>query len=565
MWRILLTAWALSSSVNAKFINLASPPSDLPSKITTIPTRLNTRVVRNVGDKMQGSTGLLFYGALEGIVSIGTPLQNFAVILDTGSQELWVRSSKCTSGSACTAGSAAFSTSASSTWEQTGTNIEYGPYGDGLDAYGRSGFDTVKLAGITVTHQNMGAVDKIAIGSASLGADGIMGIPAANLNNKTFDNQYVPGNMYNQGLLDSPIWAFWYNNSNPILGVSYMDGELSLGGIDPNLYTGTIQYVPLLWDVGSIPDLYIYLSAYWFVSLTSIKVGSGSNLITAKNAPASAGQVSVSGWVVNKDGELPMLVDTGTTLTILPTGVVSAIASALQGVALPPATAGGTGLYGPNCDALPVSEYPTITFTMGGKVLSFPPAQYVIPDSTGNLCSGMYLFQGNDNGPLGGGIFGALSQSGFYNIFDWGGRQIGFAATSLTGSGSGLSNTGPTPNSTPQSTPPTTTDSAPDQTDASELSPTHSTTPTDTSVTPTDAVVPTDDTAVTPTDAPTSPKSKHSTPTPQPWTLTNLEIVRPYSYDVSYDASVVDTSSSAIRIYHNHIMLALVVVIAVLF
>ena len=57
-----------------------------------------------------------------------------------------------------------------------------------------------------------------------------------------------------------------YNNSNPVLGVTYMDGQLSLGGLDPKLYSGSIKYVPLLWDPASLNAKKLsILSAYWYV------------------------------------------------------------------------------------------------------------------------------------------------------------------------------------------------------------------------------------------------------------------------------------------------------------
>ena len=52
--------------------------------------------------------------------------------------------------------------------------MEYGPYGDGLDTYGRAGYDTVNVAAISVRHQNLGAVDNITLASGSLGADGMV-------------------------------------------------------------------------------------------------------------------------------------------------------------------------------------------------------------------------------------------------------------------------------------------------------------------------------------------------------------------------------------------------------
>ena len=56
---------------------------------------------------------------------------------------------------------------------------------DGLNAYGLSGIETMDLAGVTATNVRFYYATNITTGSSNLGADGIMGIPAANLQNST--------------------------------------------------------------------------------------------------------------------------------------------------------------------------------------------------------------------------------------------------------------------------------------------------------------------------------------------------------------------------------------------
>ncbi|TPX30329.1 hypothetical protein SmJEL517_g06085 [Synchytrium microbalum] len=429
------------SSIAVGFVALCSLVS---ADIVRIPTKLSYRTASapNLGASVKlavaADEGLKYSGALVGTVSLGTPAQTFGVILDTGSQTFWVRGYNCVRSASCLATDTGFNPTKSTTYVAgSAVSFELGPYGDGLDAFGLGGIDTMVMAGISVAKSPFYYATNITVGSSSLGADGIMGIPAANLANSSFDQQYVPGTLAAAGALTSNIWGFWYNNSQTTVGTNYLDGQLSLGGIDTALYTGSISWAPLLWQPSTLPAALISLSAYWFVSLTSITVGSSGNVLSTTTAPAYAGQKSSSGFAINGAGEIPFLVDTGTTLTILPTGVVAAIASALKAKTY--AGAGTTGVYGPNCNSLAFTSYPNITFTLGGQTLTVPPTGYTIPDSNNNYCNGFFIFQGSASAPLNGGILGNLQQSNYYNLFDWSGRQIGFATPSVTGAGSGTS------------------------------------------------------------------------------------------------------------------------------
>lgn len=60
--------------------------------------------------------------------------------------------------------------------------------------------------------------------------------------------------MINQGLLDSPVFAFW-------LGSDPDQGEAIFGGVDKSHYTGKIDYVP------------VRRKGYWEVELESVKFG----------------------------------------------------------------------------------------------------------------------------------------------------------------------------------------------------------------------------------------------------------------------------------------------------
>jgi len=106
-------------------------------------------------------------------VGIGTPPQEFKVVLDTGSSNLWVPSSKCTS-IACFLHSK-YDSSASSTYKQNGSSFEI-RYGSGS----LSGFvssDILELAGMEIKDQLFAeATEEPGLAFAFGRFDGILGL-----------------------------------------------------------------------------------------------------------------------------------------------------------------------------------------------------------------------------------------------------------------------------------------------------------------------------------------------------------------------------------------------------
>ena len=99
-----------------------------------------------------------YYGKL----SIGTPAQDFEVVFDTGSSDMWVPSTACTTQSSNCASKTTFNKDASSTYaeveagQQTTFQIMYGSGA----VSGSYGVDTVTLADdFTVTEHTFAQVD----------------------------------------------------------------------------------------------------------------------------------------------------------------------------------------------------------------------------------------------------------------------------------------------------------------------------------------------------------------------------------------------------------------------
>uniref|UniRef100_K7G067 Gastricsin n=1 Tax=Pelodiscus sinensis TaxID=13735 RepID=K7G067_PELSI len=142
--------------------------------------------------------------AYYGEISIGTPPQNFLVLFDTGSSNLWVPSVYCQSQSC--SNHAKFNPSQSSTYSTNGQTFSL-QYGSG-SLSGFFGYDTVTLENISVTSQEFGLSENEP-GTNFLYAqfDGILGMayPSLAVGGATTALQ----GMLQENLLSQPIFSFY--------------------------------------------------------------------------------------------------------------------------------------------------------------------------------------------------------------------------------------------------------------------------------------------------------------------------------------------------------------------
>jgi len=312
-----------------------------------------------------------FYGQ----ISLGTPPQNFEVIFDSGSSNLWVASSKCTE-LACLL-KPRYDSSKSSTYKANGEpfNITYGsgPVGGFLSA------DTLGVAGLTLPAATFAEItDVTGLGPAfAVGKfDGILGMAFQSI---SVDNvPTVFGQLVQEKLVTSPVFAFYLPSTSGAIG------ELTIGGIDSKHYTGTLSYVPLSHET------------YWQINLGGITVN-GKSATTATQA----------------------VLDTGTSLLAGPTTEVVALAAAVGAAPF------ANGEYTVDCSKVP--SLPDITFTLGGKPYVLTGAQYTL-NVQDTVC--LFGFVGIDIPPRDGGplwILGDVFIRQYYTVFDWGNQQLGFA------------------------------------------------------------------------------------------------------------------------------------------
>eukprot|EP01126_Amoeba_proteus_P012809 TRINITY_DN1530_c0_g1_i1.p1 TRINITY_DN1530_c0_g1~~TRINITY_DN1530_c0_g1_i1.p1 ORF type:complete len:369 (+),score=75.64 TRINITY_DN1530_c0_g1_i1:69-1175(+) len=305
-----------------------------------------------------------------GTIGIGTPVQKFNVVFDTGSSNLWIVGSQCTD-SACQ-GKDQYDSSSSSTYTPNGESISI-QYGTGsMD--GILDVDNVVLAGITVTNVTFGEATSLASFFQGQPLDGILGLAfpsiAADGVTPVFDV------MMSEGLVQNNLFSV-HLDSNPGGDQSYiLFGEIDSGVSD-------IQYVPL-----SSQD-------YWTISLNNVVVGG-----------TSVGDCN--GFF----GSCSAIVDTGTSLLVLPTDAFNTMNSAIGTVA---------------SDCSNINSLPTIDFSFnsGSLTLSLPSSIYVINDPQQGCVLGI---QGSDGLPM--WILGDTFIRNFYTVFDRDQNQVGFGTLS---------------------------------------------------------------------------------------------------------------------------------------
>ncbi|XP_057626367.1 cathepsin E [Chionomys nivalis] len=334
--------------------------------------------------KMDQSTNepLINYLDMEyfGTISIGTPPQNFTVIFDTGSSNLWVPSVYCTSPACKT--HPVFHPSQSSTYEEVGNRF-FIQYGTG-SLTGIIGADQVSVGGLTVQDQQFGESVKEP-GQTFVNAefDGILGLGypslAAGGVTPVFDN------MMAQNLVDLPIFSV-YLSSDPQGGSG---SELTFGGYDPSHFSGILNWIP------------VTKQGYWQIALDGILVG---NTVMFCSEGCQA------------------IVDTGTSLLTGPSHKIKELQEAIGATPV-------DGEYAVNCANL--NTMPNVAFLINGVSYTLSPNAYILPDFVDGMQFCGSGFQGLDIPPPAGPlwILGDVFIRQFYTVFDRGNNQVGLAPT----------------------------------------------------------------------------------------------------------------------------------------
>ncbi|XP_025142240.3 pregnancy-associated glycoprotein 1 [Bubalus bubalis] len=322
------------------------------SNLTTLP-------LRNIRD-------LVYMGN----ITIGTPPQEFQVVFDTGSSDLWVPSDFCTSPACST--HFRFRHFQSSTFRPTNKTFRI-IYGSGR-MKGVVAHDTVRIGDLVSTDQPFG-LSMAEYGLERRRFDGILGLNYPNLSCSgaipIFDK------LKNQGAISEPVFAFYLSKDK-------REGSVVMfGGVDHRYYKGELNWVPLI------------RAGDWSVHV---------DCITMKREVIAC-----------SDG-CTALVDTGTSLIQGPGRVIDNIHKLIG------ATPRGSKHY-VSCSA--VNTLPSIIFTINGVNYPVPAQAYILKDSRG-YCYTTFKEQRvrrSTESWLLGDVFLRL----YFSVFDRGNDRIGLA------------------------------------------------------------------------------------------------------------------------------------------
>ncbi|DAA13741.1 TPA: pregnancy-associated glycoprotein 6 [Bos taurus] len=318
-----------------------------------------THPLRNIRD--------LFY---VGNITIGTPPQEFQVIFDTGSSDLWVASIFCNSSSC--AAHVRFRHHQSSTFRPTNKTFRI-TYGSGR-MKGVVVHDTVRIGDLVSTDQPFGLCLKDS-GFKGIPFDGILGLSYPN---KTFSGAFpIFDKLKNEGAISEPVFAFYLSKDK-------QEGSVVMfGGVDHRYYKGELNWVPLI-QVGD-----------WFVHM---------DRITMKRKVIAC-----------SDG-CKALVDTGTSDIVGPSTLVNNIWKLIRARPLGPQ-------YFVSCSA--VNTLPSIIFTINGINYRLPARAYIHKDSRGRCYTAFK--EHRFSSPIETWLLGDVFLRRYFSVFDRGNDRIGLA------------------------------------------------------------------------------------------------------------------------------------------
>ncbi|XP_062974797.1 pepsin A-like [Elgaria multicarinata webbii] len=308
-----------------------------------------------------------------GTISIGTPQQEFVVLFDTGSSNLWVPSVYCSS-EACS-NHRRFNPQQSSTYQATSQSVSI-TYGTG-SMTGILGYDTVQVGTIQVTNQIFG-LSETEPGTFLYYSpfDGILGLAFPSIASSgatpVFDN------MMSEGLVSQDLFSV-YLSSNDQSGSFVM-----FGGYDSS-YAGNLNWVPLSAE------------SYWQITVDSI---------------------TMNGQSIACSGGCEAIVDTGTSMLAGPPSCIANIQNSIG------ASQASNGEYMISCSAM--NSLPDIIFTINGIEFPLPASAYVIQGQS--YCT--TGFEGIDIPTQSGElwILGDVFIRQYYVVFDRANNQVGMAS-----------------------------------------------------------------------------------------------------------------------------------------
>ncbi|XP_057583145.1 pregnancy-associated glycoprotein 2-like [Hippopotamus amphibius kiboko] len=305
-----------------------------------------------------------------GNITIGTPPQEFRVIFDTGSADLWVPSIHCSSPS-CRKRKF-FDSQLSATYRSLDLKLNL-KYRSGK-MVALLGYDTVRIGNLVILGQIFG-LSVTQIGMESETFDGVLGLGYPSLAPGTTP---IFENLKTRGIISQPVFAFY-------LTMGKKNGSVVMfGGVDHSYHKGQIKWIPLSQ------------THYWQVTMN---------------------RITMDGVAVGCFHGCQAILDTGTVFLLGPTIHVTTIQKLINARSV-------RKKYVVPCRK--VKSLPSIIFTINGNHYPVPAQAYTwkAPQKT---CLSMFEGGTEELKQSETWILGEVFLRVYFSVYDQGNNRIGLA------------------------------------------------------------------------------------------------------------------------------------------
>lgn len=303
-----------------------------------------------------------------GEIALGTPNQVFKVIFDTGSSNLWVPSKNHPWNCVACYLHSTYNSKSSSSYVADGRPIKI-QYGSGAIS-GYLSNEVASIAGVQAQNVTFGEVTSLStIPFAVAKFDGILGMGFDSISVDKLPTVFEK--LYEQKQIPEASFSFYLSS---VAGSS--TGRLVLGGINPDYFTGELNYYPLTSET------------YWVIDINNF---------------------NINGTVVNAS---KAIVDTGTSLIVGSQNVIDAINAQI-------------GTVDSQCKNL--DQLPNVSVNINGNEYVLTPDDYVLKVSVLSYTQCQVGFMPMELPWPNTVILGDVFLKTYYTHFDITHQQVGFA------------------------------------------------------------------------------------------------------------------------------------------
>ncbi|KAI6234634.1 Asp-1 [Aphelenchoides fujianensis] len=329
-------------------------------------------------------------------VSLGTPAQDFQLVLDSSSADLWVVDAGCTEDQ-CRGfpesgySKHAYDRSQSSTFEEDGRPFELA-FGNGESCTGEWAVDRLSLGDFSADNQTFGAATSIPAALGYEPIDGWLGLGLGSASNATAPVRNLLAHF------DQPLFTIWLDRHfDPVQGEA--GGAITFGGTDD-----------ANCDAGGHVDA---ADGRRLVALRAPKVSPAGPPPTRPPAGSSSTRSK-------QDEAADALLQTGVSFVGVPAGAFAFVVKKLS------AQFDSTfQLYTVECAAAP--DVPKLLLTIADTELFVEGPEWILDYGMEDGMCGLALFDLSTVQSAAQWVVGAPFARAYCGLYDVGGLQLGFA------------------------------------------------------------------------------------------------------------------------------------------